>query len=70
MVTAYMKKKSPKQIVALVCAALLVALYVITFIVACLDIADSGKLFSICLSATIGVPIFLWIILFFLGRMN
>lgn len=65
-----MKKKSPKQIAALLCALLLVSLYVITFIVACLDIADSGKLFSVCLAATIGVPIFLWIILFFLGRMN
>ena len=65
-----MKKKSPKQIAALLCALLLVSLYIITFIVACLDIADSGKLFSICLSATIGVPIFLWIILFFLGRMQ
>ena len=65
-----MKKKSPKQIAALLCALLLMSLYVITFIVACLDIADSGKLFSICLSATIGVPIFLWIIFFFLGRMQ
>ena len=45
-----MKKKSPKQIAALLCALLLVSLYIITFIVACLDIADSGKLFSICLS--------------------
>lgn len=63
-----MKKMTPKQIAALVCVALLVAMYVITFIVACLDVADSGRLFAICLTATIGLPILFWIFLHFRGK--
>lgn len=62
-----MKKKTPKQIAALLCVALLVSTYLITLIVACLDLADSGRLFGICLVATIGLPILLWIFLWFYG---
>lgn len=59
------KKKTPKQIAALVCVALLVAMYIITFIVACLNIADNGKLFAACLTATVALPILLWIFIHF-----
>ena len=62
------EKKTPKQIAALVCVALLVAMYVITFIVACLDIADNGKLFAACLTATVALPILLWIFIHFGGK--
>lgn len=59
------KKKTPKQIAALICVALLVAMYIITFIVACLNVADNGKLFAACLTATAALPILLWIFIHF-----
>ncbi len=65
-----MKKKTPKQIAALLCVIFLVSLYLITFIIACVSDADSGQLFAACLAATIGLPILLWIILWFYGLMK
>ena len=59
------KKMTPKQIAALICITLLVAMYIITFIVACLDIADNGKLFAACLTATAALPILLWLFIHF-----
>ena len=55
------KKKSGKQIAAILCSVLLVAMYVATFIVACLDFPGWGRLFQACIVATIGLPILLWI---------
>lgn len=63
-----MKKMTPKQIAALVCVVLLVAMYVITFIVACLDVTDSGHLFAGCLAATVALPILCWIFLHFCSK--
>ncbi len=57
------RKTTPKQIAALVCVVLLVGMYVGAFVVACLDLGDSGRLFAGCLVATIGVPILLWLFL-------
>ena len=57
------KKIAPKQIAALVCAVLLVGMYIGAFVVACLDLGDSGRLFAGCLVATIGMPILLWLLL-------
>lgn len=65
-----MKKKTPRQIAALICVVLLVSMYIITFAAACLDAANSGKLFAACLSATIGLPILLWIFLWFCGLLK
>lgn len=56
-------KRKPKQIAALVCVVLLVGMYVGSFIVACLDLGDSGRLFAGCLVATIGMPILLWLLI-------
>lgn len=58
-------KPAPKQIAALICVALLVAMYVITLIAAFLDVTDSGRLFAACLAATIGLPILFWIFIHF-----
>jgi hypothetical protein len=63
-----MKKKTPKQIAALICVILLVALYVITLIAACLDSTATGQLFAGCLAATIALPIICWIFIHFLSR--
>ncbi len=60
-----MKKKTPKQIAALACVVLLVALYVITFIAACLDSTATGRLFAGCLGLTIALPILCWIFVHF-----
>lgn len=65
-----MKKMTPKQIAALICVVLLVSMYLITFLVACLGGADSGRLFAACLTATIGLPIILWLFLWFYGLMK
>lgn len=53
---------APKQIAALVCVVLLVGMYIGAFVVACLDLGDSGRLFAGCLVATIGLPILLWLL--------
>ena len=65
-----MKKKTPKQIAALICVVLLVSIYIITFIAACLDTPGSGKLFATCLAATIILPVLLWIFLWFYGLLK
>lgn len=57
------KKITAKQIMALICAILLVGMYIGAFIVACLDLGDSGRLFAGCLVATIGMPILLWLLI-------
>ena len=63
-------KKTPKQIGALICVFLLVGMYIGAFIVSCLDLGDSGRLFAGCLVATIGVPLLLWLFLWCLERMK
>ena len=61
------KKRTPKQIAALICVILLVSMYLVTFVVACLDLGDSGRLFANCLLATIALPILLWIYIWLYG---
>ena len=61
------KKRTPKQIAALLCVILLLSMYVVTFIVACLDLGDSGRLFAGCLLTTIALPILLWIYIWLYG---
>lgn len=57
------RKTNPKQIAALICVILLVGMYIGAFVVACLDLGDSGRLFAGCLVATIGLPILLWLLI-------
>jgi len=57
------RKIAPKQIAALICVVLLVGMYIGAFVVACLDLGDSGRLFAGCLVATIGLPILLWLLI-------
>lgn len=64
------RKTTPKQIAALVCVVLLVGMYIGAFIVACLDLGDSGRLFAGCLVATIGMPILLWLLLWSIELMK
>ena len=64
------KKRTPKQIAALICVIILVCMYLVTLIVACLDFSGSGKLFAACLLATIGLPILLWIYMWLYSRIK
>ena len=61
------RKRTPKQIAALICVFLLAAMYVITLIVAFLDLGDAGRLFAGCLLMTIALPILLWIYIWLYG---
>ena len=64
------KKIAPKQIAALICVVLLVGMYIGAFVVACLDLGDSGRLFAGCLVATIGMPILLWLLIWSIELMK
>ena len=61
-------KNRPKQIAAIICIVLLVLLYVATLIVSVLDFPGSDRLFGACISATIGLPILLWIFIWVYGK--
>lgn len=61
------RKKTPKQIAALICVFLLAAMYVVPLIVAFLDLGDAGRLFAGCLLMTIALPILLWIYIWLYG---
>lgn len=61
------KKRTPKQIAALLCVVVLACIYLATLVVAFLDFPGSDKFFSACLLATIGLPILLWIYIWLYG---
>lgn len=61
------KKNTPKRIAALLCVVILVLLYVVTLISAFLDFPGADRLFAACLVATIGLPIVLWLLIWFYG---
>ncbi len=61
-------KRKPKQIAAIICIILLVLLYVVTLVVSLLDFPGSDRLFAACLTATIGLPILLWIYIWLYGK--
>lgn len=64
------KKRTPKQVAALLCVIVLVLMYIITLIVACLDFPGAGKMFAACLLTTIALPILLWLCIWFYGLMK
>lgn len=65
-----MKKKSPKQIAALLCVVILVALYLITLICAVADFPGWQRMFGGCLVGTIALPILLWIYIWLYGKIK
>ncbi|WWR16784.1 hypothetical protein V1224_04940 [Lachnospiraceae bacterium JLR.KK008] len=56
-------KKDNKAVAACIGIAALVLLYLLTLVTAFLDIPNWDRLFQSCLTATIGIPILLWIYL-------
>lgn len=64
------KKRTGKQIVALIGVILLALLYVVTFVLAIVDNSASGKLFMTCFVATALLPMILWIYTWIFGKMT
>lgn len=64
------KKRTPRQIAALLCVILLAGLYLATLLVACLDIPNWDRLFAACIIASVGLPILLWIYIRLYDRMK
>ena len=67
------EQKAPwtaKRVAAIIGIVLLVALYVITLVSAFLGSEGSGRLFRFSLGMTIAVPIFLWIFIWCIGRLQ
>lgn len=62
-------KITSRQIVAMAGVILLVLLYVITLVVAIVDSSASGRLFWICLFATIAIPILIWVYTWMYGKL-
>ena len=54
-------KMTAKRIAAILGIFILVALYVVTLLVAIFDRSSSGQWFMICLIATVTVPLLIWI---------
>ena len=65
-----MKKKTPKQIAALICVALIILVYIAAFIVSLTDSQKSGELFQACLLATVFFPILCWIYIWLYGQIK
>ena len=59
-----------KRVAAVAGIVLLVGLYLLTFISACIGTESSGKLFRFSLGMTIAVPIFLWIFIWCVGKLT
>ena len=64
------KKITSKQVVAMAGVILLVAIYIITLLVAIFNPGESGNYFQICLVSTIAVPILIWIYVWMYGKIT
>ncbi len=63
-------KRTSRQIIALAGVILLALLYLVTLVVAFVDQSASGRLFWVCLFATIVVPLLLWIYIWLCGKLT
>lgn len=63
-------KWTAKRIAALTAVVLLVALYVVTFLVAVFVPVESGNIFAVCLMGTIAIPLLAWIYIWMYGKMT
>ncbi|MDE7223609.1 MAG: hypothetical protein K2O34_07520 [Acetatifactor sp.] len=64
------KKITSKQAVALAGVILLVAMYLITLVVAIFDQDSSGRLFQACLVATVAIPLLIWVYIWMYGKLT
>lgn len=54
-----------KRILAIGGIVVLLALYIFTFITSFTDDINTNAYFSLCVGATIAVPVFIWVVLLF-----
>jgi len=64
------KKITSKQVVAIIGILLLILMYLATLITAIVDSSASGRLFWICLYATVAVPLLVWIYTWMYGKLT
>lgn len=64
------KKSTSKQKVAIAGIILLVALYLVTLLMAFVDNSASGKLFALCLFASMAIPMLIWIYTWLYGKLT
>lgn len=64
------KRKTGRQIAAVIGVVLLALLYIITLAAALLDNSATGTLFMLCLSATIALPVLIWIYTWMYGKLT
>ncbi|MCL2719517.1 MAG: hypothetical protein FWE14_12140 [Lachnospiraceae bacterium] len=62
-------KRTPKQIAALTGVVFLASLSVITLIVA-IFFPDHSQLLAACITAMIGIPILIWLMLYIIGKVK
>lgn len=65
-----MKKRSVKQIAALIAVILLAALYLATLLLAVFDTSASGVLFRLSAICTVVIPLFAWIFIWIYGQVT
>lgn len=63
-------KMTSRRVVAMIGVILLVLLYLVTLIVAIVDRSASGRLFWICLYATVAIPILIWVYTWMYGKLT
>lgn len=64
------KKITSKQVVAIIGIVLLVLMYIATLIAAIVDSSASGRLFWVCLYATVVIPILIWVYTWMYGKLT
>lgn len=64
------KKITSKQVVAIIGILLLVLMYLATLITAIVDSSASGRLFWICLYATVAIPLLVWVYTWMYGKLT
>lgn len=64
------KRITSKQVVAIIGIVLLVLMYLGALIAAITDSSASGRLFFVCLYATIVIPLLIWIYTWMYGKLT
>ena len=64
------RKVTSRQVVAIIGIVLLVLMYIVTLIAAIADSSASGRLFRICLYATVVIPILIWVYTWMYGKLT
>lgn len=64
------KKITSKQVVAWIGIIALIAMYLVTLIVAIINPGQGGRLFQACLFATLAIPLLVWIYVWMYGKLT